>query len=422
MLSESYCSCTAGKGICNHKIALLYTVAHFKSAGFKVVPPVVTKTSLSQKWHIPSRTRGIRAEAVKSIKFQSPVEKSRKRKWSQVKDRKQIECVKPKIYNPVREELCNVPSQFATSLRSSLLLFEDKLQIFKILPSSYDELPKVDTEYGQVYKGSTLANQNLPNGPRSILANANEKLCPDFNFPQLECQFVNVLSHDETETYETFVVTPELCREYEKLTRGQSASEDWRQLRKFRLTSSKNFKQVASRKRDFERLTQSMLNEKVVQTAAMKYGLEHENEAAKAYVDATGNNVYLSGIVINPSAPYLACSPDGRVFDNSENGPEQFGLLEIKCPQATSFIEMPYLVEQDNKFYLKPVHMYFYQIQGQMGLTGAKWRDFMVYCDNDYHIERIYFDTNFFDNMKWKLDTFYFTYFLPEVIRIKTTL
>ena len=66
--------------------------------------------------------------------------------------------------------------------------------------------------------------------------------------------------------------------------------------------------------------------------------------------------------------------------------------------------------------------MYFYQIQGQMGLTGAKWCDFMVYCDNDYHIERIYFDTNFFDNMKQKLDTFYFTYFLPEVIRMKTTL
>ena len=74
---------------------------------------------------------------------------------------------------------------------------------------------------------------------------------------------------------------------------------------------------------------------------------------------------------------------------------------------------MPYLVEQDNKIYLKPVHMYFYQIQGKMGLTGAKWCDFMVYGDNDYHIERIYFDTNSFDNMKRKLDTFYFTYFLP---------
>ena len=42
----------------------------------------------------------------------------------------------------------------------------------------------------------------------------------------------------------------------------------------------------------------------------MVYGLQHENEAAKAYVNATENNVYLCGIIINPSAPYLACSPD----------------------------------------------------------------------------------------------------------------
>ena len=31
-------------------------------------------------------------------------------------------------------------------------------------------------------------------------------------------------------------------------------------------------------------------------------------------------------------------------------------LLEIKCPQATSFVEVPYLSEQDNRFHLKPTH------------------------------------------------------------------
>ena len=72
-------------------------------------------------------------------------------------------------------------------------------------------------------------------------------------------------------------------------------------------------------------------------------------------VNATGNNVYLCGIAINPSAPYLACSSDRRVLNKSDIGTEQFGLLEIKCPQATSFIEMPYLVEEGDKFHLKPI-------------------------------------------------------------------
>ena len=151
----------------------------------------------------------------------------------------------------------------------------------------------------------------------------------------------------------------------------------------------------------------------------MVYGLRHENEAVKAYVNTTGSNVYLCAIILNPSALYLACSPDRRVYDKSESGNEQFGLLEIKCLQATSFIEMPYLLEQDNKFHLKSIHKYHYQIQGQMGLTGTKWCDFMVFCENDYHIERINFDPAFFHRMKQKLDVFYFTYFLPELVKCR---
>ena len=220
------------------------------------------------------------------------------------KDRKPIECVKRKVYNPVRENLCNVPPQFANSLRVSLSSCEDKLQIFKILPSSYADLLKVDKEFGQVYEGSTLANQNQSNVTTNIEADANETVCPDFNLPKLECGFVYVLSYDETETCESFAVTPELSKEYDELTRGQLASVDWKRLRKFRLTSSKSFKQVVSRRRDFEKLAQSILNEKFIQTAAIRYDLEHENEAAKAYVDATGNNVYLCWNVINPNGPY----------------------------------------------------------------------------------------------------------------------
>ena len=68
----------AGKDICNIKIALFHTIAHFKSSGFKVIPPVVTKTYVSQKWHVPLRTRQKRAEEVKSLNFQSPIEKSKK--------------------------------------------------------------------------------------------------------------------------------------------------------------------------------------------------------------------------------------------------------------------------------------------------------------------------------------------------------
>ena len=46
-------------------------------------------------------------------------------------------------------------------------------------------------------------------------------------------------------------MSPEFSKEYEKLEHNQSRSEDWKKLRKFRLTSSKSFTQIVSRKKDF---------------------------------------------------------------------------------------------------------------------------------------------------------------------------
>ena len=155
-----------------------------------------------------------------------------------------------------------------------------------------------------------LANQNQSDKTTDIVIDTNKTICPEFDLPKLTCDCSHVLSIDETETYLSFNVSPELSKEYEKLTRNQSRSEDRKKLSKFRLTNSKSFKQIVLRKKDFEKLVATLLNQKCVQTAAMVSGLQHENEVAKAYVYATENNVYLCGIIINPSAPYLACSPD----------------------------------------------------------------------------------------------------------------
>jgi YqaJ-like viral recombinase domain len=47
-----------------------------------------------------------------------------------------------------------------------------------------------------------------------------------------------------------------------------------------------------------------------IQTAAMKYGIEHEDEAAEAYANQTGRRVHRVGFVINPTCTFLGCSPD----------------------------------------------------------------------------------------------------------------
>ena len=83
------------------------------------------------------------------------------------------------------------------------------------------------------------------------------------------------------------------------------------------------------RKADFEFLAVRQ-QKKTVQTAAMKQGIDTEEEAASAYADRRDCNVFPAEIVINPSCPHLAASPDRRVYDPSGTNP--WGLLEIKCP------------------------------------------------------------------------------------------
>lgn len=108
----------------------------------------------------------------------------------------------------------------------------------------------------------------------------------------------------------------------------------------------------------------------------------------------------MCGFVINPTAPNLGTSPDRKVYDLTSV--PQYGLLEIKCPDKDSFVECKYLVKNktNGTYKLKTNHSYFYQIMGQMELTGITWCDFFVNCRQDHHKERIYYDNEKWSEMK----------------------
>lgn len=60
-------------------------------------------------------------------------------------------------------------------------------------------------------------------------------------------------------------------------------------------------------------------------SAAMQWGIEHEDNARTAYEVHTGNLVELTGFIPHPDVKYLGASPDGLIDD---------GILEIKCPNG----------------------------------------------------------------------------------------
>ncbi|KAG0445261.1 hypothetical protein HPB47_017648 [Ixodes persulcatus] len=112
-----------------------------------------------------------------------------------------------------------------------------------------------------------------------------------------------------------------------------------------------------------------------------------------------------SGLSVHGEYPFLGAPPDGIVDEGGEQG-----LLEAKCPQSKENMT-PEEVCADDKFCsamvgnvvtLKRKHAYYYQIQGQLGVIGHSWCEFVIFTNAEslaksISVERIHFDAKFWE-------------------------
>ena len=130
-------------------------------------------------------------------------------------------------------------------------------------------------------------------------------------------------------------------------------------------------------------------------------------------------NLFPSGLIILPKCPWLGCSPDRKVYvlQAVQNGYNPFGLLEIKVVKEgeTDFANVSYLAKDaiTNEFNFKKTHIYYYQVQCQLALTGLEWCDFFFYISDDLFVcVKIPFHRSFFfQEAKNKVDSFYFQHY-----------
>lgn len=209
-------------------------------------------------------------------------------------------------------------------------------------------------------------------------------------------------------------LTMEEREEVRMNTIGQANNDTWFEERVGRLTASVFKKAVRCRKPEY--LVRGILypqpRKQLPATDPREYGRRMEPHAVEMYVllqryydfDTT---VRPTGLHVHRDYPFLAASPDGIV----RNGAEE-GLLEVKCPPSKinmtpeeacgdkKFCSM--LV--DNVVTLKRDHSYYYQVQGQLGVTGYSWCDFVIFtnCEDSLaksiSVERIYFDVEFWES------------------------
>ena len=117
-------------------------------------------------------------------------------------------------------------------------------------------------------------------------------------------------------------------------------------------------------------------------------------------------NIYPCGLVVSPWAPWLAASPDRKVYCPSMV--PAYGLLEIKCP-VKPLADCLYLTKNENGYRLKEnLYNYYHQVLMQMAVTGMEWCHFLVWTTEESHLELFRFNMDTWKDMKEKLDNFFF--------------
>ena len=105
-----------------------------------------------------------------------------------------------------------------------------------------------------------------------------------------------------------------------------------------------------------------------------------------------------SGLLLDPTSPFVGTSPDGIVQCDCCNG---YGVLEIKSPYSCKdktfenrADQHSFFLEEDDSgnLCLKESHPFYCQVQLQMKLYGANYCDFVAWRQDEMFIQRVPFN------------------------------
>lgn len=272
----------------------------------------------------------------------------------------------------------------------------------------------VDSAFGKVPKGSPLSYQfPVPSledyktwdkaPPQPPLPLSGHTLDPASDLPNL--------SGKEHEWLKALYITWKQAHHLERTTRG---CEEHRSQQPKRLTS--RFRDICTLKpgqRSVERVIFKM-KKGPPRDKAEQIQRERRIEAIRDYCRNMCVNWYSCGSVVNPVAPWLGAFPDGLVYDPKEES--SFGLLHTKCISLETYMQCKFLVCRNRLLQLQKSHPCYWNIQGEMMVTGTSWCDLLVVCTKDFVVQRIYRDEVFIKDMKKKLDEFFFSQYLPSLL------
>lgn len=252
-----------------------------------------------------------------------------------------------------------------------------------------------------------------------------ESIKSDVSFKQQLLQTSTPISKNNNNletTKQTFIrsllLTPEEVEKLSSLTVNQRNEPLWHQERKKRLTAS-NFGRIHNllNSTDREKVAKDMIFSTFTGNIYTKYGIENEINAIKDFEKLLGKSVIACGLFVHQEYPFLAASPDGLVDEDA--------LVEIKCPykarnvcpeDAIAQKLVQFATFDDGIFRLKRTNNYYFQVQGQLFVTGKQFCYFIVWSPHGLLYEKIARDEECWKKLFPKLETFYFENLLPILL------
>lgn len=155
----------------------------------------------------------------------------------------------------------------------------------------------------------------------------------------------------------------------------------------------------------------------------MQYGRMDEKEAIRNLESTENIKVLECGLYVDEQLNFLGATPDGIIKGNEEY------IVEVKCPAScVNLFPTEAILERKFTFWkidknkstiteVNKKHNYYFQVQGQLHITKAKYCLFIFWTPKGVKIEKILRDDDFWvTEMENKLKDFYFDCLLPEIL------
>ena len=200
-------------------------------------------------------------------------------------------------------------------------------------------------------------------------------------------------------------------------------SPEWFASRKIRLTGSQWYNILVGGEHK-----QALLHGRVCSDwgeRCMRYGQKYEPAALRSvqtYINPSGLVIEQPCLYISKTHSFLAATPDGVI--RNKHSQEIDTVVEVKCPYTARFtFKRPkWVLKKDNGTYeLEYGSRYYYQVQAEMFVTGAKQCLFAVYTNRLTYLMVVPRDQRFIDDTVRRLKGYYASTYLPYLLKEQVT-